>query len=94
MFQSRDFLEKLGLGIAAQLAQSRGGDLEVESPAVGCLAFHEQRRALQAGNQRGRQVGRDGRARHTNGEVGAQMRNKVLYPCVAQRGQQATAERW
>ena len=93
MFELGDLLEQLGFGVGAEFAQSRGGDLEVERPAVGRLAFHEQRGALEAGNQRGRQVGRDGRARHADGEVRAQMRDEVRAHALRRRGRRATAGR-
>ena len=77
MLERRDLLEQFSLGVGAELLKPAGGDLEMECAPVGRLALHEQCGTLEARNQRRRQVGRDGRARHADREVRAQMRDEV-----------------
>ncbi len=77
MLERRDLLEQLGFGVGAELAQPGGVIWKWNVRPLGALPFTSSAEALQARNQRWRQVRRDRRARHADREVRAQMCDKV-----------------
>ena len=94
MLEGRDLLEQLRLGIGAELIEPGSRDLEMEGFAIGCLAFHQQGRDLQAGDHRRRQIGGDRRARNADGQIRAQMRDQVLaHPLIGAAGQRLLKRR-